>query len=301
MPKIKVVQLSLILLLTSLILISRLGGSGEAAEKIPPLEESIDRIEIAGPGVKSLAVRDSSGWKVGEKGYPADERGMIRMADSLRTLKADHLVSRMGDFERYGLTEESRIMVTAFDGDRLLRTLRIGKESESGTGCYFSLEDRPEIYFSRENLKAVFNRTEDSLRNREMLALTLAEVIAVRVKGPSGSYTLERSGEGREEGWVIPELGIPADTEKTEQFLSQLVRINASGFPEEAPPPPESAPWSFQLKSESRNRTLYLFRELEKKRGNYLALTSESPYPFTISSYKAEELLKEISWFAPEQ
>jgi hypothetical protein len=51
----------------------------------------------------------------------------------------------------------------------------------------------------------------------------------------------------------------------------------------------------------SRDYTLRIFTKQDTESGKYPALSSESPYPFLLSTYKAERIIKKEKDLFPEE
>jgi hypothetical protein len=300
MPKNKLIQFAVIGALLLLIIFSRLSGSGERIPALQTWEGSPTRIEIRLPGESvSLYYRDNS-WVLGEEAFPADAGKITRMADALNMLRIEELVSRRGDLERYELDEERSIEVEAYDGEKLLRSIRIGKETERGIGAYITVNGRSGIFLAGENLRAIFETTADDLRNRQILALNPADIIAVTVRGPEGSYSIRRSADN-DEAWRIPEAGDEAvDPEQVQQFMGQLARISAvefAGSPAAAGSDPR---WSFSIQDQNNFYDLNIFGPAADNENAFLSTSSHIGEAFTISAYKAEQLMRNLSWFGKQ-
>ncbi len=301
MPKHKLIQLTVIGALLLIIIFSRLFGSGERMPSVQPWEGTLTRIEIRLPGDSfSLHYRDEI-WTIGEEGHPADEGKLTRMADALNMLRLEELVSRQGDLERYGLDEERSIEVHAYDGEELLRSIRIGKEADRGIGAYITLGGRSGIFLAGEDLRSLFETSADELRNRQILALNPADIISVRVQGPESSYSIRRTADG-DAAWQIPEAGAGSpDQEKADQFIGQLARISAVDFAGSMELSDADAAWVFSIQDQSSTRELKIIGPAAGNENAFLSTSSRSGEAFTISSYKAEQLMRELSWFTGEQ
>lgn len=297
MPKKKLVQLSIIGLLIVFILATRLIGTGKTPEILKPISEEIHRLEIQGPGISVNARLEDSVWVLGDRGYPADQGTLLRMVDAVKSIRTDHLISRREDEERYGLTADKTLTVRVYSSGEPLRTLHLGKESESGRGVYFSVEGVSGIFLSLENLRTTFSKTESDLRNKQMLSLTVAEITSLTVEGPGLRYTLNKDSTQEGATWSIQDLDLPLDQRKVEQYISQLVRINAISFPEDTSLTGRNPSWRFHLKTQDKSYMLDLFDPSGDDNAAYPMLVSENPYPFNISKYKAEEIMKEPVWF----
>ncbi len=297
MPKNKLIQLAVIGTLLVLIILARLSGPGERIPLLQPWEGTLTRIEIQVPGETVSVHYRNDAWTLGEEGYPADAGKITRMADALNMLRIEELVSKRGDLERYELDEGRFIEVKAYDGEELLRSIRIGKEAERGIGAYITVSGLSGIFLAGEDLRSLFDTSTDELRNRQVLALNPADIIAVNVQGPEDLYSIRRSAS-ENEAWQIPEAGAGfPDQNKVEQFIGQLARISAVDFTGPVDTEGSDPGWIFSIQDQESTYELRIFGPVAENENAYLCTSSQSGESFTISSYKAEQLMRKLAWF----
>jgi hypothetical protein len=302
-PKKKFIQFAFIGLLAVIILIQRLAAPGTGFTPLSPWEGDVDSILIQIAGEKIELVRDQESWFVGEGERPADEGKITRMADALNALRLDQQVSREGELERYGLVTEEAIIVEAREGDRLLRSIRIGNQADRGTATYVTVAGKSGVFLAGGSLRDLFETTETDLRNRQIFSLSSRDIISVRVSADSSGalYSLQKQEAGGEERWQLPAIAPrETDQEKAEQFIAQLARISAIGFTESKSTEGRKPLWIFRFQDQESEYRLDIYGEEGGNENAFLARSSTSVDPFTISAWKAEQLMREADWFILE-
>lgn len=296
----KRIQYAILGTLLILILASRLTGRDSTPEPVRPWEGTVTRMRIQGPGETVTAWFEDGTWTLGENRRAADQGKLTAMADAVNMLRIEQMVSRGNDFERFGLDDENAITVEAFAGDDLLRSIRIGKEAEKGSGAYITVGGRSGIYLAGGSLRSRFDTGSDELRNRQILALSSAGILAVKISAPGGPFSLWKDA-GDDEQWHLPETGDKAlDREKVKQYVAQLSGISAVGFKGENDGSAPPAGWHFSIQDQSGNYELSIHGQDPDNGNAFVCSSPESPDYFTISAYKAEQLMKEAEWFAAE-
>lgn len=296
MNKKTIIQLTSIAALLLLIAAGALRQEDTAIQSPSPWEGEADRIEISSKQGEIILQRKEDSWKVGKKLYPADQGKVLQMTDALNKLELRELVSKRGDLKRYGLKNDDRIQVRVFSEDRPLRELSIGK-SALGSTSYISFAGRGGIFLAAGDLRYLFDTDEESLRNKQIIALSSSDIIAVNIEGPEVDYSIRKAAE---KGlWYIPELkGMEEDQEKISAFISQLSRISAQGFSTEQDTDAEAL-WSFTIQAQEEERELSVITQESEQ--SWIAASPESREAFTISSYKADQLMRKAEWFIKQQ
>jgi hypothetical protein len=319
----KWIQLGAIVLLVLLIILGRFTGTEQRFEPVLPWDGEITRLEITlpggGPESTITAGKANGKWSLGDRQYPADEGKLTRMADALNNISLEELVSSKGDLERYELTDSSAITVEAFGSDGVLRSVQIGKSADRGRGSYVTIAGRSGIFLVSQDLRGIFDTDLASLRNRQIISMEKGELLSIEVTGPSGSYRMIQEGEG---SWAIPGMGAsgnagssgaenqapesPAaaggiDQEKATRFIDQLVSVTASAFADQGILDGADAAggptWRFILEGQQESAELAIYGLDPENENAWICSSSESIDPFTVSAWKAEQIMREKGWF----
>ncbi|WP_020611043.1 DUF4340 domain-containing protein [Sediminispirochaeta bajacaliforniensis] len=303
MSKKKMIQFAAVAVLLLLIIVTKFTGNRASFAPVAPWGEEADRIEIHVPGKDPIvAAKKADSWFIGDKEYSADEGKITRMTDALNSLKVGQMVSREGELERYKLEDADAITVAVYHDNDVLRSIRIGKEADKGSGCYITLAGREGIYLVEGALRSIFDVSLDELRNRQIFSFTSSDIISVGVASADARFSLRKSGEEKE-SWQFSEAQQErVDQKKITDFISQLARINATAFlAPDTIGSEEEASWSLTFQSEKEEHTLRIYGKVEGNDNAYRCLADTNKEPFSISAYKAGQLMKPASWFISEE
>lgn len=273
--------------------------------KVFTMEESPDEITVSLPDGGSYSLLKQTGsagdekWSVKGRDYEADSVTVERMVRSLSSIKSPGKVSSRTEDTRFGLDDSSAVTVTALGQGKVLRSLRIGKASSSGTQTYAVIGDDSDVCLVSGNLRDVFDKTVDEVRSRLIFDMDQALVSKITVENQNGGFTLEKTGEPPV--WSLAGGGgassrTEVDTEKTASWVSSVLKLTALSFKDESVAegaadgavPAGTVVFTLQDKEVS----LALYAPEEEEGSVYTAVCSESPWVFNLSSYTAERYLK---------
>ncbi len=274
--------------------------------EMPAVEtREISRVEIRrGEGTDVSLVRDGDRWVIRPVDYPAETSQIEGMLDLLGELTVTAVASEAGNDPIYELDPERRIDVEAFDGDRTVRRVFIGKAAPTGRHTFVKLEGDDRIYHARENLRTRFDKDADKLRDKQVMKidedineLFLAEggkhlLIVKNVtsgEAEQGGVSSEQSPPGaanREDVWLT-EDGKPVKKQEVEALVRTLANLKCAGYPpdrtrEDLGPPA----FTVTLKGAGD----YEFSLYGKEDGKYLATSSQSGYVFLIPEWQAKKV-----------
>ena len=270
---------------------------------LEPLEDSkIDRLLISRPDGELRLARRGDGWVIEPEGYPVSGASIDEMLKSVGALAATSLVSESESYAQYDLGEDSRIVVEAFGGSELLRRFDVGKAASTYRHTYVLFEGDPRVYQARGNIKRIFEKKVDQLRDRAVHAVDRAGVTSIMVRDDSGSLTLEKvtrsiepSGDGESAptpviAWLTAD-SLQADGEVVDNILGSTVNLQADGFPDGITNGDLGEPEFTLVTSGVSSDTLFIYGERgdEKK---FLTASSKYPFPFLISEWKVKQIRK---------
>ena len=289
----KLILLSVIALLLVIYLVQLVGGRTDSI-RLLSLEQTVDRIVINPDGdARVTLARSGDKWMLDPDSYPADNEKVKEMVEAFTALKVLETVSSSGQEARFELDEASRIVAKAYQGETLLRTLLIGKAA-GGAQSYVSLDENKEVLLVAGNLKSTFNHSTTDLRDRLIYSVNTAEVQGVRV---SGDFNWEMRLEGDPARWARTDASDRSlDQEKVTSWIRSLDQVRAIAFPDEGVSLDINdsnllGTFSFAL----ANKTIQLRIGKKGDDGRYPCISSESKWPFYLSSYIAERMLKNPS------
>lgn len=265
--------------------------------------KEVSRIEITSFGNVVDMTRSDDQWQVGDQHYPADEAKVKNILDALEALKLTALVSEAKAYARYDLSDEKRISVKAWIGDRQVRNLDVGKEAGTYQHTFIRLGDDPNVYHAHGNFRRTFDQTVDTLRDKTALSFNTEDIEAieissgdnkmtlslVREQGDSPSGVTEAAGETPDPSstdasspvWLA-EDGRPASADTVRRLLSQLAHLKCEGYIEGDRAASLANPVCTIILKGEQTYSLSIFEKQEPET-SYPAASSQNRYPFTLS------------------
>lgn len=274
--------------------------------------KEISRVEISGNGTPLTLTREDKHWTVTENiegrdaRYPADPAAMDRVTDALREVRLSALVSEAGDLVRYDLDPENGLRVQAFAGDKLLRSLVIGKAAPSYNHTYVMLGDGNEVFQADGSFRNDFDKTVDAFRDKAILSfeteklnrITLTKdgvtrTLALKSKEENGEADPEKS-EDAETTWRFDD-GSQADNTAARDLIASLSRLECQSFlPDGKAADLEKSSPVCRIRLENDvNLGLRLY-EQENGEAGLAGISTATPYAFTLASYKTEDILSYV-------
>ena len=108
-------------------------------------------------------------WYVGEEKNSGDDQKIEALLDALKNIKTLGTVSRSSaasELDRYGFTDSQTLTVKAEKSGKTIRTLKIGKNSETNLSSYVKLDEKPETLLADRNLRSIFEVKAEDLEQK---------------------------------------------------------------------------------------------------------------------------------------
>ena len=163
----KIILLSAIAVLLAVYICQlALGGKN----KMLILEEPVDSVTITNGDVKLSISKDGENWFVEENGkgkLPCQLNRANGIVNAINEIKVLGSVASGSDAdkERYGL--DHGIYVEAYVGEKLLRTLSVGKNTATGSQCYATIDGKNAVNLVQGALRSTFEITADEIIEKE--------------------------------------------------------------------------------------------------------------------------------------
>jgi hypothetical protein len=296
-------------------------SSDKVHYKIPELEpvkvEDIDKIEIKKAGQTVQLVKKDDKWLIEPGDYPADKSKVDRITDTISGLTLTELVSRSKDYFRYDLTEEKTIGVKAYNKDRVVREFEIGKIAATYGHTFVKIKDNANVYYARESFRSHFEGKTDDLRDKVVMKLDINEITEVEIEkegntclfarkvkpiGPPPAEVKDKTKPEEEISWMMPD-GRTGKKSGLDSLINQVADLSCQEYIEDKTGEDfkdQTPIYTLKLKG-GKDYILKIFPKLEKKENEkeegsdgekYPVLSSENPYPFLLTSWKAEQIMK---------
>ena len=281
--------------------------------ELPALPETaadeFSKIKVSAPGQALSLTRNGDQWRIGENKYPADGTRVKAMLATLDELELTALVSEAGIYDSYDLTDDKKIAVAAWIGDRLVRDFDIGKAADTHQHTFVRLRNNPQVYHAGSSFRETFDQTIEDLRDKAALSFTASDITGINIVSAEKHLSLslaeqpletppsrEASGEtdpqASEPVWMKDD-GNPPDADAVQRLLSQLASLYCSGYLEDRQKEDFSMPLSTITLKGKETYTLLLY-EKEATETVCPGVSSQNDYPFTLNETACTRLTETL-------
>ncbi|MBI9102212.1 MAG: DUF4340 domain-containing protein [Spirochaetales bacterium] len=250
--------------------------------------DDFTKMEITGGQSSLLSIEKSdAGWMIAEGSYPADSGKVNKLLDAVEDVVPVDLVSQAGSHGRYDLDDEKKIILKAWNGDRLVREIHFGKLSSSGNYNYVLFPGDKNVYTLRGNLRGTLDASSEEYRDKTVMQLNRNDIIKI-THTESGLTRFVSKGAG--DAWTYGS-GEEVSSEAVNALLGNLSNLKASKFLDSKP---AGAAMTFTITTSTEN-TLTLYPKTDE---GYPAESSYHNHPFMITSYTGDKLIE--AFYPPE-
>ena len=304
----------LVLIIADLLLLAvfivQLALGARDTTKYFTLKDSPDSIEIVTPDETISLYKEGEDWFIGEKKYPASISMIDSYIDAISNIRAlDKVGSTSNDTvaERYELTDGKKTVVTAKLGDKILRTLTIGKTAVSSSQCYATVDDGKEIYLISGGINDTFDTSVAAARTTVVLNLESPDITNVTITDYSNNKTwsVSRMGSGTDLAWNVSgdgaEDGYDLDTGVAANWLNSFASLSARDWylEDEVLEGTKAVSAKITYNYKDINVEFYaLPKENEADRQQYYGTCSETPYRFKVDESTVKQYLKTLEEMA---
>jgi hypothetical protein len=302
-------------------------GRNKMSYDVPELsavdQDAITKIEVSRPEKESFTLSGGGeSWKILPQEYPADPVKVEDMLKVISELTLTELASEREDYQRYDLDEDSRIRVKAYIGDTMVREFDIGKTPSTYRHTFVRLADDGRVYYARESFRSRFDLEVKDLRDKAVMSFDKNEISEIRIVSADSELTFtktmvpveappvsedqaeekpEAAPEPQEqEAWISTDGKTGAKGE-IDAILNDLSDLRCDEFIEDREKEDFIEPeFTVTLKG-TKDYTLRIFAKEDEDGGKYPAVSSENSYPFLLSTYRAERIMKKPADLFPEE
>lgn len=273
--------------------------------KLPAVSaDEITRIDITHKNHTISLAREGDLWRITPGGYPADSASVNGMLSAISDLSLTAMVSESKAYARYDLSEDKRIQVTAYAGDRLVRSMDVGKAAPTFQHTFVKLPDDDRVYHGAGDFRRKFDRSVDDLRDKVVMSFAPEKINAITVTTLEDAYALERKPAATEKaappakaddsakkaGWITTDGKEMAGSD-VDPLLSRLNRLACTRFFDDLKPEDLGTPeMTVTLGGGEKPLTLEIFPERDGIAEGQPAVSSENAQPFLLSKWQVESL-----------
>ncbi len=296
--------LALIIVVLALVLLLRNGDRTHYTlpELAPVKKMQITRLVISGADSAITLGRYDDVWKIEPYGYPADRSHVDKMLDAVTGLTLTTLVSEAENYVPYELDDAKRIGIEAFEGDARIAMFDIGKPASTYRHTFVRLEGDPKVYQAHENLRTIFDKKVEQLRDKVVLTVEKEFVTGITFVSGADSLALHRVEPGAVPpvagDTIVPEPvsawrtgeGIGADETTVDRVIDRLVSLKCDAFIDGKSREDFTDPILTLLVNGSETVSLSVYEKGEDNK--YPAVSSESDYPFLLPEWVVKQINK---------
>ena len=269
------------------------------------LQETPDEYTIVTPAETIHLVQENEKWIMNGK-YAAGASSVKNFADAVENIRALDKVASAGEVvnTKYELTEGKKISVEVKKGNKVVRSLELGKDASSGSQTYITVDGGKEIYLAAGNLRTIFDKSISSLRDRYVWSADKNELTSVTISKADGeTWGLTKMGSGTDVTWNITGVdtqGQEIDTEKTANWFETLAIMTAASWYDDSATA-EGLGGNLVLNAKvvhgfnTINFDLYQLPVAEGAEDKYYATTSETPFIFEVPDYQVKKYTKDYT------
>ena len=301
MSKRKIILLTACVLLLG-IYIAQLASSLRSSVKNKTLGADPDKLTIENASAVIELAKSDDGWTVGERRYKADTNTVDALVNAVKNIRVLDTVAQAGSDavdERYEIDKANAIVVKAYKGNELVRTLTIGKASSTGSQSYVTLDGKKDIYLVSGTLRDTFKKDVAALRSKSVYTVDSNDLTAVSESMGSTVLSIVKSGDPA--AWTASGGAANVDAEKAASWAASLTRLNADSWLDDdfvLPPVSESVT---VITAGGKAITVSVYKEGDGDEAKYYGTCSETPYKFSLSRYSAGKYLKTAADISAKQ
>jgi hypothetical protein len=249
-------------------------------------------------------------WLIAPKEYPADADKVKNMLDVVSGFTLTALVSEAQTDHLYDLTDDKKITIKAWADDSLKLDFEMGRTAPSWHHTFVKLSGDSRVYHAEGNFKDKFDLTVDKLRDKVVLSFNLDEIVEIELTKGEQIISLAKKkspvesadpDDGQEKPTPKPVKtettwenadGEEADKSTVNTIVSALSNLSCENYIEDKEKGDFTEPvYTVKLKG-AREFILSLFEKPTEDAKEYPAISSESDYPFLLSDYQANRIMK---------
>lgn len=272
----------------------------------------IAKISIKKKGSEILLVKEGDKWLVSDKKYPADSSMVDKMIDAISGLTLTALASESKNYGIYELDEKGRVEVEAYKGDKLLRKITIGKNTPTYHQTFVMLDDDHRVYHSKGTIRREFDRTVSELRDKKVMSFNdeISELILkkaekemsiLRVSAPVSVDMTDEKDEKTAPEAVMPKWTTSDNRAVKEAEVDGIVNTLSDYLCDEYIEDKTKEDFESPIFTATlKGINTYTISFFEKQDEKYPAISSQSEYPFLVSAWKADKIMKDFKGLIEE-
>jgi len=268
----------------------------------------ISRIDVAKAGETIRLEKRDNLWLIQPQGFSADPVKINAIVDAVFNLTLTALVSESRNYSPYGLDKGNEIVVKAYKNEQLLREFSVGNAASTYNHTYVKLGNDSRVFHARNSFRSDFDQKVDNLRDKTVLQFDKNQISAIEISSAAEKILFSKNvkpvdvkpNEENPQAQAVPPQGEtlwlmadgkPGNSSELNGIIEQTSQLTCEQFIEGKTRDDFKEPIYTVLLKGHKDFRLAIYQKMEKET-SYTAVSSESPYPFLLSSYKAENIMK---------
>jgi hypothetical protein len=272
------------------------------------IKADISRIDIAKAGQTIRLEKKDGQWSIQPQGFSSDQTKVDAIVNAIFNLNLTALVSESKNYSPYGLDKGNEIVVKAYKNEQVLREFSVGNAASTYNHTYVKLTNDPRVFHAKNSFRSDFDQKIDSLRDKIVLKFDKNEISAIEISSAGEKILFSKNvkpvdvkpNEGQPqaqaappktvESWLMAD-GKPGNNTELNGIIEQTSQLTCDTFIDGKTRDDFKEPIYTVLLKGRKDFRLSIYQK-EEKATSYAAVSSESPYPFLLSSYTAENIMK---------
>ena len=278
--------------------------SARDTTKFFTLKDQPDSMEIVTPTETISLYKDGEDWFIGDKKYLASISMVDSYIDAISSIRALDKVgslSSANNEEKYELTDGKTINVTAMLGDKVLRTVKIGKTAVSSSQCYATIDGGKDIYLVSGSINDTFDTSVAAARTTIVLNLDSPDITNVSITDVAANKTwsVSRLGSGEDLAWNVSgaEDGYELDTGAAAVWLNSFASLSTRDWYTEDAEVEGTKVVTAKITCAYKDITVEFYAIPKANENNiqqYYGTCSETPYRFKVNESTVKQYLKSL-------
>ncbi len=312
--KLKKEYIILAVVMAALIVYLAMHKSNRTHYKLPAInpvtEKQISKIEITKNGQSVVLQKKDEKWYLDAKEYLADQDKVEGMLMAMKDFTITALVSESKNYIRYDLAEDKKIVVKAWQGEKLLRYFQVGKAAPTGHHTFVLLPGDYNVYHARGDFRRIFDRSLDDLRDMVVLAFEKEDIKQINITADKMNLSLSKKkipvsikNKKPSKTSVKPPMktvwqngqGKNVDPAKVDNLFQFLNKLECEKYIYDTTKEKFKDPQYLILLNGNKKQSLSIFNKIKKDAKNYPGVSSENNDPFMLSDSQVDSIKSKIN------
>ncbi len=248
-------------------------------------KDEILKISIQDSNNSLEVKKEGDGWQLLPEGYKGDNPAIDSLVSQIVDITIMDLVSDSENYKRYNLDDGNSISIKVYNSEGLIREFTLGKSTSNSIYSYIRLKDKKGVYSVKGDLTGTMKTNPDDLRDKQVLDFTFEDINEVELNKGNDKLNLTSRKEEDKTSWLLDGKVIE-NSDEINSNLDWFSDLSCSEYLETVSN--DSLIASFKFIGNG-DHSISIHEKVER---GYSATSSFSKYPFIISQYQVDNVLK---------